>query len=142
MFRVAAMCSAKSRATITAMVPLTVIVVDDSEAFRNVACTLLEKQGLKVLGRAASGAQALRLASELNPQVILVDVMLGEESGLELTRRLYEQAGADAPPIILISTHSEHDVAELVADSPAVGFLTKSELGADSIRRILAQRPS
>jgi two-component system, NarL family, nitrate/nitrite response regulator NarL len=107
------------------------LIVDDSEAFLDSASRFLSAQGLDVVGRASHSADALRLAQKLEPDVVLVDVQLGDEDGLDLTRRL--SATAHAPPVILISSHPHDDLAELIADSPAVGFLSKSELNAEAI---------
>ena len=87
------------------------------------------------MGRASSGAEAVCLVKTLGPDVALVDVQLGDEDGLEVTRRL--AAHARGTRIILISTHSENELAELIADSPAVGFLPKTALGADAIAEML-----
>jgi two-component system nitrate/nitrite response regulator NarL len=112
-------------------VTLRCLIVDDSEAFLASASRLLSAQGLEVVGRALDGAGALRLAQKLRPDVVLVDVQLGDEDGLEVTGRL--AATAHAPRVILISSHSEDDLAELIAESPAIGFLPKSALNARSI---------
>jgi DNA-binding NarL/FixJ family response regulator len=117
---------------------LRVLFVDDSEAFLQGARTRLERQSVEVLAAARNTAEALRLAPQSRPDVVLVDVMLADESGLELTRRLHEQEGPGCPPVILISTHDEDDLADLLAGSLAVGFLTKADLCAEAIRRILA----
>jgi CheY-like chemotaxis protein len=116
------------------------LIVDDNEAFLASASRLLCAQGLEVVARASSGAEALRLARQLRPDVALVDVQLGSEDGLELARRL--AANAQATPVILISSHSKDELAELVADSPAVGFLPKPALGADAIAKLLGYRAS
>jgi len=114
--------------------------VDDNESFLQAARLLLEREGLGVAGVASRGTEALRQVEALHPDVILVDICLGEESGLELTRRLVENRPAGETTVILISTHTEADFADLIADSPAAGFLPKAELSADSIRRILDER--
>jgi DNA-binding NarL/FixJ family response regulator len=67
-----------------------------------------------------------------------MDIDLGDESGFELARR-FESNGVPSP-IVLISTHDEQDYADLIAASPAVGFLPKSALAADAIRRLLDGR--
>lgn len=72
-------------------------------------------------------------AGGLRPDVVLVDVDLAAESGFELARRLHEQPRGAATQVILISTHDPDDFAELIASSPAVGFLAKSELSASAI---------
>ena len=77
----------------------------------------------------------MRLATALEPDVALVDVQLGDEDGLELARRL--NVVAPATQVVLISTHSPDDVAELVADSPAVGFLAKASLSAAAIAALI-----
>ena len=110
------------------------LIVDDSEAFLASASRLLAAQGIEVVGRASDGAEALRLAERLEPDVVLVDVQLGDEDGLEVTRRL--SANAHAPPVILISSHPQDDLVELIADSPAVGFLPKSALSGRAITRL------
>ena len=118
------------------------LIVDDSPRFLDAARGLLEGQGITVVGVASNTADALRRTGELRPDVTLLDIDLGGESGLELARRLHGQAGrAPAPaPVILISTHAEQDYAELIAASPAIGFLPKTALSGDAIRDLLAGR--
>jgi len=120
-------------------VALRCLIVDDSEAFLASAARLLCAQGLDVVARASSGAQALQLARQLHPDLALVDVQLGGEDGVELARRL--AATAKTTQVILISSHSKDELGELVADSPAVGFLPKPALGADAIAKLLASVP-
>jgi CheY-like chemotaxis protein len=111
------------------------LLVDDNQEFLASASRLLESQGLEIVGSASSGAEALRLADELRPDVALVDVQLGEEDGLEVTRRL--SAGGRRLAVVLISTHSQEDVAELIAETPAVGFLPKTALNAAAIGKLV-----
>jgi CheY-like chemotaxis protein len=113
------------------------LIVDDSWPFLDAARDLLERQGATVVGMATTGAEAVRLAAELRPDVALVDLYLGGESGFEVARRLHAQPPRP-PRIILISTHAGQDYAELVAASPAVGFLTKIALSATAVRDLLA----
>jgi CheY-like chemotaxis protein len=115
------------------------LIVDDSPRFLDAARGLLERQGLTVVGVASNSAEALQRVEELRPDVTLLDIDLGGESGLELARRLH-QAGRAPAPVILISTHAEQDYAELIAASPAIGFLPKTSLSADAIRGLLAGR--
>ena len=113
-----------------------VLIVDDNRLFLEAARGLLQREGLRVVGVAATSAEALRRAEELRPEVVLVDIRLGTESGFDLARRLADRHRG-GPAVILISTHSEADFADLIAESPAAGFLPKPELSADAIRRIL-----
>jgi len=122
--------------------PIRLLIVDDNQAFLQAARVLLEREGLTVAGVAATGTEAIRQAESFRPDVVLVDIWLGEESGLDLARRLVEDGlGAEAT-VILISTRAEDDVAELVTESPAAGFLPKAELSATAIRRLVDGRAS
>jgi CheY-like chemotaxis protein len=115
-----------------------VIVVDDNRAFADVARGLLERQGERVLGIASTCAEALELTAALRPDVVLVDVALGEECGLDLAHLLADDDSGKAPVVIMISAaYSPCDAAELIAASPAAGFLPKSDLSADAIQQIL-----
>jgi CheY-like chemotaxis protein len=117
--------------------PLRCLLVDDSDAFLETASLLLEREGLTVVGVASSIAEALKQARALQPDLILVDIGLGTESGFTLARLLArDYQGAD---VILISAGAEADYADLIAESPAAGFLAKSELSAKRIDRILGQ---
>ena len=86
-------------------------------------------------GVASSIAQALGQARALRPDLILVDIGLGDESGFDLAR-LLARDDPDAD-VILISTAAEADYADLIQDSPAAGFLAKSDLSLRSINQIL-----
>ena len=121
------------------MVAVGVLIVDDNLLFLEAARDRLEQGGLRVVGVAATSAEALRRAEELRPEVVLVDVMLGAESGFELARRLADHRDS-GPTVILISTYSAADFASPIAESPAAGFLPKQELSADGIRRIIDGR--
>lgn len=115
--------------------PLSCLIVDDSAAFLEAAERLLERQGLIVAGVASTAAEALERARELRPDVVLLDIVLGEASGFDVARRLAAD-DRESPTVILVSTHAETDYADLIADTPAVGFLAKGDLSADAIRRL------
>jgi DNA-binding NarL/FixJ family response regulator len=116
--------------------PLRCLIVDDNASFLDAASYLLQREGLTVVGVASSIVDALGQARELRPDVILVDIMLGRESGFDLARRLAE-ADSGAPVVILISTHAEADFADLIAEAPTAGFVPKSQLSAATIRQLL-----
>jgi DNA-binding NarL/FixJ family response regulator len=79
----------------------------------------------------------MELADELRPEVVLVDLALGDEWGLDLARLLAGDGRSKAPVVIVISAYSPCDIAELIAASPAAGFLPKSDLSSDAIRQIV-----
>jgi len=114
--------------------PLRCLIVDDNESFIDVARTFLKQDGLCVVGVATTADEALRQVETSDPEVILVDIFLGDESGLELAARLVGTGGK--PTVILISTHAEAGVSDLISGSGADGFLPKAEVSADAIRRI------
>ena len=89
------------------------------------------------MGLASTSAEAMRRSAELHPDVVLIDITLASESGFELVRQLSARDN-NAAALILISTHARADFADLIADSPAAGFVPKSELSADAIRRIVS----
>jgi DNA-binding NarL/FixJ family response regulator len=116
------------------MPALQCVIVDDNEPFLRVARAMLEREGMTVVGVAANGTEALRQAREFRPDVALVDISLGAESGFDVGRQITPHVRS----VILISSQDEDDYAELIEDSPAVGFLSKAELSADAIRRLVS----
>jgi DNA-binding NarL/FixJ family response regulator len=104
------------------------VIVDDNAFFLEGASDLLSREGLDVVGVASNGPDAIRLVTELRPDVTLVDVDLGDEDGLELAAQLVSQS-----KVILISTHPESDMTHLLGASPAVGFIPKTRLSAQAI---------
>ena len=111
------------------------LIIDDSRRFLDVARGLLERQGITVVGVASNGADALRQNARLRPDVTLLDIDLGGESGFELARRLNDEGLRT--PVILISTHVEQDYADMIAESPAIGFLPKISLSVSAIQELL-----
>ena len=113
------------------------LIVDDSPRFLAAARGLLERQGIMVVGVASTSAQALHQATQLRPDIALLDIDLGGESGFDLARQLSREAGLACTQMILISTHAEQDYTDLITASPVVGFLPKSALSAEAIRTLI-----
>lgn len=111
------------------------LIVDDSSAFLASATRLLESEGFKVVGTAASSRETLRLTRNLEPDVVLLDVEIGDESGFDLAHKLADRK----PPVrtILISMYPEDDLLDAIAASPALGFVPKSRLSVTAIRELL-----
>ena len=110
------------------------LLVDDNAAFLQIARILLARDGVTVAGTASCSAEAMRQAAALRPDVAVVDVGLGAENGFDLARDLATRGIA----VIMTSTRAKADYADVIADSPAAGFLAKADLSAAGIRRILA----
>jgi DNA-binding NarL/FixJ family response regulator len=119
-------------------VNLRCLIVDDNPSFRAAIRALLEAEGIEVVGGAGSADEACQQIAALRPDVVLIDIDLGGESGLALARAVHDGAADAVPKVILISTHAESEFADLIAATPAVGFLSKTELSAATIRRTLA----
>ncbi|MDQ1490485.1 MAG: hypothetical protein QOJ23_2999 [Actinomycetota bacterium] len=113
------------------------LIVDDNPEFLAAARDLLRSEQVEVVGVASTIAEAVRMVGELQPDVALVDVYLGPEDGFDLALRLAGGPEEDRPAVILISTYAEKDLAEVIAESPAAGFLNKSELSAAAIHTVL-----
>jgi DNA-binding NarL/FixJ family response regulator len=114
------------------------LIVDDSAAFCAAARRVLEAAGMTVVGTASTLAAAVQAAQAMCPDLILVDIDLGDESGFDVVEALHAAQPEPCPAVILVSTHDEEDFADMVEASPAIGFLPKFELSADSLTRILA----
>jgi CheY-like chemotaxis protein len=120
-------------------VALRCLIVDDNPEFLAAACDLLERQGLVVVGVASTSDQALALARELRPDVMLVDVELGDETGFDVALRLARETDLDDLPVVLVSAYGETDLVELIAASPVVGFLPKAVLSAPALCAVLSR---
>jgi CheY-like chemotaxis protein len=119
-------------------VRLRCLIVDDNASFRAEIRGLFEEESIEVVACAASAGEAVEHVAEPRPNLVLVDIDLGGESGLELARRLAENAsGPIRPHVILISTHDPAEYAGVIESSRAVGFLAKTDLSAAAIRRLL-----
>ena len=111
------------------------MIVDDDEAFVKAAQAVLERDRVTVAAAAGSCAEAIRRAEALRPDVVLIDIRLGQESGFDVARQLADNGHPAA--LIMISTHAGADYADLIAESPVEGFLPKAQLSGAAIRRIL-----
>jgi two-component system, NarL family, nitrate/nitrite response regulator NarL len=113
---------------------LRLLIVDDNAHFIQAARALLQRQGADVVGVASDGAEAVRLARELQPDCVLVDIELGPESGVDLATRLtaeYHQR------VVLISVHSETEFVDLIASTPVLGFIPKADLSVRKVTDVL-----
>jgi DNA-binding NarL/FixJ family response regulator len=110
------------------------LIVDDNERFLEVARSALGRDGIEVVGTATTAAEAVHMANELHPNVVLVDLSLGKESGFDVARQLVARFPDLRSGVVLISTRSEADYADLITASPAIGFLPKSGLSSAAIQ--------
>jgi CheY-like chemotaxis protein len=113
---------------------LRIVIVDDSQDFLRSARAVLENEGAIVEGMASTGAEALQLVEALRPNVVLVDVHLGEESGFDVAERV---VAAFPTPVVLISAYRRSELSDFIAASPAVGFVPKEDLSVGAVSRLL-----
>lgn len=114
----------------------TVLIVDDHPSFRASARALLEAEGFVVVGEAENGVEALRVAKEVRPDVVLLDVQLPDFDGFEVASRLTRNGSA--PVVVLTSSRDGSDFGHLVPDSGARGFVPKAELSGEALTALLA----
>ncbi|MFL5954652.1 MAG: response regulator [Gaiellaceae bacterium] len=119
-------------------IPLTCLIVDDSPEFFEAARQLLADDSIVVVGIAATSEQAVKEALAGRPDVALVDVNLGSESGRDVMER-FAGLPNGGPPVVLISAETGSELAELVEASGALGFVSKTDLSGDAIRKLLAR---
>jgi CheY-like chemotaxis protein len=115
-------------------VPTRVLIVDDHESFRRLATRLLRESGFQVVGEAADGASALRETRRLQPDLVVLDIVLPDMSGLEVATMLADESGA--PRVVLTSSRSRSDLG--ASNWPAgCDFVPKHELTAARLRAAL-----
>lgn len=116
-----------------------VLIVDDHAAFRRFAARLLEAAGFRVIGEAEDGAEAIDAARRLQPDLVLLDVLLPDTNGFAVADELAAHPGA--PLVVLVSSRSAGELGDALASSSARGFIAKSELSATALIA-LAGKPS
>ena len=110
-----------------------VLLVDDQELVRAGFRLILEAAEVPVVGEAADGAEAVVLAAELRPDVVLMDVRMPVMDGIEATRRI-RRAGDDAPRVLVLTTFGLDEYVFDALRAGASGFLLK-----DTPRRQLVE---
>ena len=114
----------------------TVLIVDNHRSFREGARMLLEADGFAVVAEAEDGAQAVRLAHALHPEIVLLDIELPGRDGLAVIPQLRENGYV--PTVVLVSSRDERDYGSLIRDSGARGFIAKAELAGSALATLLA----
>jgi len=128
-----------TRAGSSAGAPLRVLIVDDQPVFRRAVRALLEARGYAVVGEAGCAVTALQAAKRLEPDAVLLDVRLGDESGYEVARALTRFD--PAPAILLVSCTDQEEGDEHVRACGARGFLLKGRLAVTDLGRFWPAPP-
>ena len=115
-----------------------VLLVDDQASFMHALLAVVgETAGFTVVGQAATGEECLRLASQVGPDLVLLDVNLPGMDGVEVARRL--RAGHAPPVVVLLSTYDEDEGERFVVESGANAYVTKSALAPDVLAQAWAR---
>ena len=113
--------------------PTRVLVVDDQEAARYILRQLLKDPSYSVI-EAVSGAEGIDRAREAHPDVILLDLSLGDMNGREVLRRLKDDPSTAAPPVIIVTSNRLHPVEREELSLRAAAILSKEHLNRDTVR--------
>jgi CheY-like chemotaxis protein len=105
------------------------------QADRAQARALLTAAGYEVVGEAADGESGVRVARDLAPDLVLLDVQLPDITGFEVVRRVHSEP--DPPAIVLISSRDASDYGRRIGRSGALGFISKADLSAPTLRAVL-----
>ena len=120
-------------------VAVRVLVVDDQTPFRNAARAVLRATpGFGIVGEAASGEEAVALAGMLEPDVVLMDVMMEGIGGIEAARRI--AAAHPGTVIVLLSSYREEDLPSNARACGAAAYLHKAEFGASVLQEVWRER--
>jgi two-component system nitrate/nitrite response regulator NarL len=119
--------------------PVRVLIADDHLLFAEALSTILEPdQRIKVVGRAANGEQAVKLATKLKPDVVLMDISMPVLDGIEAARQIHEQL-PEAQVLMLTGSAARQDVAKS-RKAGASGYVTKDRIAAELVDTILGLR--
>jgi DNA-binding NarL/FixJ family response regulator len=115
--------------------PARVLIVDDNEAFRRVAKAVVESmEGFAVVGEADSGESAVSLASNVRPDLVLMDVNLQGIDGIEATRRIL--ARSPRVVVMLLSTYEASAFAARMDMSGTVAYVYKGDFGPERLAQL------
>ena len=109
-----------------------VLIVDDQEPFRVAARMVVDiTDGFEVVGEAETGEDSVRMAEELAPDLVLMDVNLPGINGLDATRQIL--AGSNPVVVLLLSTYEEEEYAPRAAECGAAAYIPKAVFGPDRL---------
>ena len=119
------------------MTDVRVLIVDDQPPFRDAARMVVEMtDGFVVVAEAEDGEQAVTLAAEVRPELVLMDVQMPGIDGLEATRRIMAMDGP--PHVLVMSTRESGDYHDPALAAGAVGFMPKSQFSMDALEEVWA----
>jgi DNA-binding NarL/FixJ family response regulator len=114
-----------------------ILVTDDYAPWRRHVCNMLECQPkLEVVGEASTGLEAVQKATELEPDVILLDISLPDLNGIEVASRILENVPRSK--VIFLSQQNDEDLVRATLDAGAAGFLLKTARSVELLSAVEA----
>lgn len=113
---------------------ISVLLVDDHSLVRRGFRRILEDDGLRVLGEASNGVEAIRMANELKPQVVVMDLSMPELDGVQATKEIVKSL--PDTHVLILSMHSDDNYVRNALDAGAQGYLLKSAIDVDLVGAI------
>ncbi len=111
------------------------MIVDDQPPFRDAARAVLSRvDGFELVAEVASGEEAVTVSRELQPDLVLMDINMGELDGIEATRLITD--ARPATKVILVSTYRLEDLPLTARSSGAIAYVNKDELSPRVVRRL------
>jgi DNA-binding NarL/FixJ family response regulator len=114
---------------------ITVLLADDHSLVRRGFRRILEdEENMKVIGEASNGVEAIRMASELKPDVVVMDLSMPELDGVQATKEILKHS--PETEVLMVSMHAEDNYVRNALDAGAKGYLLKSALDVDLVGAI------
>jgi len=116
------------------MSDISVLLVDDHSLVRRGFRRILEDDGMKVVGEASNGVEAIHMANELKPQVVVMDLSMPQLDGVQATKEIVKSL--PETQVLILSMHSDDNYVRNALDAGAKGYLLKSAIDVDLVGAI------
>lgn len=113
---------------------ISVLLVDDHSLVRRGFRRILEDDGMKVVGEASNGVEAIRMANDLKPQVVVMDLSMPQLDGVQATKEIVKSL--PDTQVLILSMHSDDNYVRNALDAGAKGYLLKSAIDVDLVGAI------
>lgn len=112
---------------------LRVVVAEEDRPFLRTVVSVLESE-CEIVAMAPDAESAVRLAAELHPNVVVLDLEISRRKGIEVTTRISRQTGA--PAVVVCSLETDPDIIQASQKAGALGYVLKSRIATDLIAAV------